>query len=94
MVADEVRNLAVKSADTVKEAEMHTREIFSNIGEIKDSSNTIMSEVISTQSSVENTDRAVDELNESSQSIDGSVTEVSAVIEELNAIASRLISEN
>ncbi len=87
VVAGEVRSLAVKSAETLKEAEEHTNQILSNVEGIKDSSNTIMSEVTSTQENVLNTDKAVDELNRSSQYINENVAEITAIIEELNSIA-------
>lgn len=93
VVASEVRSLAVKSAETLKEAETHTQEILESIAEIKRSSDLIMEEVNDTQDNVVNTDRAVDVLNSSAQYIDNSVTEVTDVIEELNKIASQLVND-
>lgn len=91
VVAEEVRTLAVKSAETLKEAEEHTNEILNNITEIKSTSDEIVNAVTNTQENVMNTDHAVDVLNKSSQLISDSVAEVTAVIEELNAIASDLV---
>ncbi len=93
VVAEEVRALAVKSAETLKEAEEHTNLILSNVTGIKESSDEIITEVNSTQKNVSNTDRAVDKLNRSSHFISDSVQEVTAVIEEVNTIASSLVEE-
>ncbi len=90
VVAGEVRNLAIKSAETLKEAEEHTVEILSNISGIKDASTAIMDEVTSTQENVVSTEEAVDALNTSSQLINSSVNEVTGLISELKGIASSL----
>ena len=91
VVAGEVRSLAVKSAETLKEAEAHTQEIMDNITEIKSASDKITKEVANTRDGVNRTDTAVDELNESSRFISDSVCDVTAVVEELNSIASSLV---
>ncbi|MCM1023532.1 MAG: methyl-accepting chemotaxis protein [Prevotella sp.] len=94
VVASEVRNLAIKSAETVKEAEEHTIEIISNIDGIKSASNAIMNEVAATQENVENTETAVDALNTSSQLINVSVSEVTDIIQHLSEVAAALIESN
>lgn len=94
VVASEVRNLAIKSAETLKEAEEHTVEIISNIGDIKEASKSIMNEVAATQENVSNTETAVDALNESSQLISSSVSEVTEIIQNLSDIASDLTSNS
>ena len=90
VVASEVRNLAIKSAETLKEAEEHTNEIISNIDGIKNASKAIMNEVSATQENVMNTENAVDALNQSSRLINTSVNEVTEIIQNLSEIASGL----
>ncbi len=90
VVASEVRNLAIKSAETLKEAEEHTNEIISNIDGIKNASTAIMNEVSATQENVVNTENAVDALNQSSRLINTSVNEVTEIIQNLSEIASGL----
>lgn len=90
VVAGEVRNLAVKSAETLKEAEEHTLEILSNIEGIKGASSAIMDEVSSTQENVVSTEEAIDALNASSHIINSSVNEVTGIIGNLREIASGL----
>ena len=90
VVASEVRNLAIKSAETLKEAEEHTNEIISNIDGIKNASTAIMNEVSATQENVMNTENAVDALNQSSRLINTSVNEVTEIIQNLSEIASGL----
>lgn len=91
VVAEEVRTLAVKSAETLREAENHTNAILSCVNEISDSTNLIAGEVRKTQANVSNTEQAVDVLNESSVHISESIRDVTDVIEKLNSIASELI---
>ena len=91
VVANEVRTLAVKSAETLTEAKARTDEILSSVTEIKNSSDAIIGEVTNTKENVSNTDRAVEALNASSQLISDSVSEITAVIEELNAVAAELV---
>lgn len=93
VVAGEVRSLAVKSSETLKEAEEHTNEILNNIKDIRFASNIIVDEVTATQTGVVRTNDAVDEMSESSNVISTSVSEVTAVIEELNTIALALVQE-
>lgn len=93
VVAGEVRSLAVKSSETLKEAEEHTNEILSNIKDIRFASNAIVNEVAETQNGVVHTNEAVDEMSMSSNVISGSVSEVSSVIDELNTIALQLVHE-
>lgn len=94
VVASEVRNLAIKSAETLKEAEEHTVEIISNIGDIKEASKAIMGEVAATQENVSNAETAVDALNVSSQLISSSVSEVTGIIQNLSDIATRLTTDS
>lgn len=93
VVAGEVRSLAVKSSETLKEAEEHTNEILNNIKDIRFASNAIVDEVNETQTGVVHTNDAVDEMSVSSNVISTSVSEVTAVIEELNTIALALVQE-
>lgn len=90
VVAGEIRTLAVKSADTLKAAEQHTREILTNIEGIKESSDTIMTDVNGTIKNVKDTDSAVDELNESLHFIRESVDEISSIIHQVSGFAANL----
>ncbi len=92
VVANEVRTLAVMSANTLKEAEEQTNQILESISGIMESSGSIIKSVTNTQESVKNTDLAVDDMSESSKFISSSVTEVSSVIDELNALATSLVT--
>lgn len=94
VVASDVRSLAIKSAETLKEAEEHTVEIISNINGIKEASNTIMSEVSATQENVASTETAVDALNTSSQLINTSVSNVTEIIQSLSEVAAALVESN
>ncbi|MCM1164888.1 MAG: methyl-accepting chemotaxis protein [Lachnospiraceae bacterium] len=90
VVAGEIRTLAVRSADTLKAAEQHTNEILNNIDGIKESSESIMSDVGGTKSNVNNTDTAVDDLNVSLQFISKSVSEITDIIQQVTNLASSL----
>ncbi len=90
VVAGEIRSLAVKSADTVKAAEQHTKEILGSIEGIKESSDTIMTDVSNTAASVGNTDSSVDELNKGLHFINESIAEISQIIEKVSVLASSL----
>ena len=93
VVADDVRTLAIKSAETLNEAEAHTSAILESVRKIKSSSDAIIGEVTETKENVVNTDKAVEILNSSSQLISSSISDITAVIEELNAIAADLIEQ-
>ena len=93
VVAGEVRSLAVKSSETLKEAEEHTNDILSNIKGIRHASNTIVEEVTETQTGVGRTNEAIDEMSATSNIISESVAEVTSVIEELNTIALQLVQD-
>lgn len=90
VVAGEIRSLAVKSADTVKAAEQYTKEILGSIDGIKESSDTIMTDVNDTVKNVENTDSSVDELNNGLIFINESIEDISQIIEKVSALASSL----
>lgn len=90
VVAGEIRTLAVRSSDTVKQAELHTNEILQNIKGIQASSSGIMDDVDGTKSNVENTDMAVDNLNESLAFINSSVQEITNIVDQVSNLASSL----
>lgn len=90
VVASEIRNLAVKSANTVNAAEQHTNNILANIKGVKSASSGIMNDVGSTKINVENTDSAVDDLNESLAFINNSVSEITTIIDQVRDLASTL----
>lgn len=92
VVAGEVRTLAIKSADTLKEVEEHTNAILSNINVINTASDAIMQEVVDTQTGVDRTNNAVDALDTSSNLISSSVSDMTETINELNSLTSELMS--
>ena len=90
VVASEIRMLAVRSADTVKDAEQHTKQILENISSIKGCSEKIKSDVDSTKSNVNNTDNSVDDLNDSLKFISKSVSEITDIIHQVSELMSGL----
>ncbi len=94
VVAGEIRELAVKSGNTVKDAEQHTNNILKNIDGVKNASSGIISDVDNTKNNVMNTDNAVDNLNESLAFINNSVSEITTIIEQVTSLASSLQSQN
>ncbi len=94
VVAGEIRMLAVKSAETLKEAERHTNTIMGNISSIKGCSDKIMNDVDGTKENVTGTDKAVDELNDSLKFISQSVSEITDIIQQVTDMASSLETNN
>ncbi len=94
VVAGEIRMLAVRSADTLKAAEQHTKQILENISGIKGCSQKIMSDVDSTKTNVNNTDNAVDDLNKSLKFISQNVSEITDIVQQVNELASSLETVN
>lgn len=92
VVAEEVRTLAVKSAETLRTAQEHTDEIIASVTEIRGSTDMIISEIDKTRINVNSTDRAVNVLTDSSRLISDSVQEVSDIIAELNDLAANLVN--
>lgn len=90
VVAGEIRDLAVKSGNTVKEAEQHTNNILKNIDGVKNASSEIIGDVDNTKTNVANTDLAVDNLNESLAFINQSVMEINTIIDQVTSLASSL----
>lgn len=90
VVANEIRMLAVRSADTLKAAEQHTNSILDNISGIKGCSEKIVTDVDGTKENVSNTDQAVDDLNESLKFISRSVSEITDIIHQVTDLASSL----
>lgn len=90
VVAGEIRMLAVRSADTVKAAEQHTKQILENIGGIKSCSEKIKSDVDNTTSNANNTDSSVDDLNESLKFINQSVSDIIYIIQQVTELVSSL----
>lgn len=93
VVAGEVRTLAVRTADTLKEAAEHTNSILENVSKIKDASDEIVNEVNMTQASVNRTESSVRGLDISSKLINKSVMDVKDIIHQLNEIANELMNE-
>lgn len=90
VVAGEIRTLAVRSAETLKEAETHTNTILKNIDDIRACSEKIITDVGSTRENVSNTDHSVDQLNESLKFISQSVSEITNIINDVTDLASSL----
>ena len=90
VVAGEIRTLAVRSAETLKEAETHTNTILKNIDDIRACSEKIITDVGSTRENVSNTDHSVDQLNESLKFISQSVSEITNIINNVTDLASSL----
>lgn len=94
VVASEIRELAVKSGNTVKDAEQHTNDILKNIDGVKNASSEIIGDVDNTKTNVANTDIAVDNLNESLAFINSSVSEINTIIDQVTSLASSLQSSS
>ena len=90
VVAEEVRSLAIKSANTLKEAKAQTNTILENIAGISSASDSIMEQVTGTQANVERTNEAVDVMDGSSNDISKSVSDISQLVEKVSQLASSL----
>lgn len=90
VVAEEVRSLAIKSANTLKEAKAQTNTILEHIDGISSVSDSIMEQVTGTQANVERTNEAVDVMDGSSSDISKSVSDISQLVEKVSQLASSL----
>ncbi len=86
VVANEVRALAVKSNNTVKNAESNTKSIMQSIREINEVTERMTGKVTDTQNSADITRTAMGDIREGSEKISGNVQEISAIVEELNSM--------
>lgn len=90
VVAEEVRNLAIKSATTLKEAKAQTNAIMENIAGISSASDSIVEQVTGTEENVQRTNGAVDAMEESTNHISQSMSDMSDLIERISELASSL----
>jgi len=91
VVAGEVRDLAIRSNETVKRAEDHTNAISKDLEAINDNVNNIVQRVESTDNTANITLESVNEMEKGTESINTSVQEVSSIVEEINASVSSIV---
>lgn len=93
VVAGEVRDLAIRTDETVRRAEQHTASIVSDLEDINGNVSSIASHVSDTEHTADVTLDSVNEVTQGAEMIDSSIQEVSTIVEEINASVSALISE-
>ena len=91
VVAGEVRDLAIKTDETVKRAEQHTISITNDLELINNNVGSITGYVSNTENNANLTLQSVNEMNDGAEMIDVSVKEVSSVVEEINTTVSALV---
>lgn len=91
VVAGEVRNLAIRSDDTVKRAEDHTNAILHDLEDINKFVNNIVERVSDTESTANITLTSVNELNQGTEDINSSVREVSEIVDDINVNVSGIV---
>lgn len=91
VVAGEVRDLAIKTDETVKRAEQHTISITNDLELINSNVGSITGYVSNTENNANLTLQSVNDMNDGAEMIDTSVKEVSAVVEEINTTVSALV---
>ncbi len=86
VVANDVRDLAMKSNATVKNAEVNTKNILASIKQIHEVTASITAKADNTRCSADNTKTAMGKIRAGSEDISSNVQEVSAIVEELNSM--------
>ena len=86
VVANDVRDLAMKSNATVKNAEVNTKNILASIKQIHEVTASITAKADGTRSTADNTKTAMGKIRSGSEAISCNVQEVSAIVEELNSM--------
>ncbi len=86
VVANDVRNLAMKSNATVKRAEVNTKNILDSIKQIHEITAKMSAKADNTRSSADYTKNAMGKIRAGSEGISCNVQEVSAIVEELNSM--------
>ena len=86
VVANDVRNLAMKSNATVKRAEVNTKNILDSIKQIHEITAKISEKADNTRTSADYTQSAMGKIRAGSEDISCNVQEVSAIVEELNSM--------
>lgn len=91
VVAGEVRNLAIRSNETVKRAEDHTNAIARDLEAINKFVNGIVDRVAATENTANVTLSSVNEMNQGTENINASVQEVSGIVEDINVSVSSIV---
>lgn len=91
VVAGEVRDLAIKTDETVKRAEQHTISITNDLELINGNVGSITGYVTNTENTANVTLQSVNDMNDGAEMIDTSVQEVSSIVEEINTTVSALV---
>lgn len=91
VVAGEVRNLAIKSNETVKRAEEHTLAMARDLEAINESVGGIVDRIEATEESAEVTLQSVNDMNAGTEDINNSVHEVSVIVEDINKSVSSIV---
>lgn len=91
VVAGEVRDLAIRTDETVRRAEQHTISITNDLELINGNVGSITGYVSNTENTANVTLQSVNDMNEGAEMIDTSVQEVSAIVEEINTSVSSLV---
>lgn len=91
VVAGEVRDLAIRSNETVKRAEAHTNAIAADLEAINKYVNGIVERVSATENTADVTLCSVNEMNQSTENINASVQEVSGIVEDINTSVSNIV---
>lgn len=91
VVAGEVRDLAIRSNETVKRAEDHTNAIARDLDAINKYVNGIVERVAATENTADVTLQSVNEMNRGTENINISVQEVSGIVEDINVSVSSIV---
>ena len=91
VVAGEVRDLAIRTDETVRRAEQHTISITNDLELINGNVGSITGYVSNTENTANVTLQSVNDMNDGAEMIDTSVQEVSAIVEEINTSVSALV---
>lgn len=91
VVAGEVRDLAIRTDETVRRAEQHTTSITNDLELINGNVSSITNYVSNTENTADVTLQSVNDMNQGAEMIDTSVQEVSAIVEEINTSVSSLV---
>lgn len=91
VVAGEVRNLAIRSNETVKRAEDHTNAIARDLEAINKYVGGIVERVAATENTADVTLSSVNELNQGTENINASVQEVSGIVDDITVNVSSIV---
>lgn len=94
VVAGEVRDLAIKTNETVKRAEEHTASITNGLEMINGNVSSITGYVANTENTANVTLKSVNDMNSGAEMIDSSIQEVSTIVEEINSSVTALVENS